>query len=43
MTEEQMKVILSTIKSEDFYDWYMSLSTEDIALYKKVFESLDKK
>ena len=43
MTEEQMKVISATIKSEDFSIWYESLSDADKAIYIKVFESLHKK
>ena len=43
MTEEQMILILSAIKSEDFSGWYESLSDADKVLYKIVFESLHKK
>jgi hypothetical protein len=43
MTEGQMKVILATIKSEDFSTWYESLSDADKVLYKIIFESLHKK
>jgi len=43
MSEEQMKKILSTIKSDDFAIWYESLSDDNKVLYKKVFENLHKK
>ena len=43
MSEEQMKKIVSTIKSNDFSIWYESLSDDDKVLYKKVFENLHKK
>ena len=43
MTEEQMKLILSTIKSEDFSAWHDSLSDADKVIYKIVFENLHKK
>jgi len=43
MTEQQMKLTLSAIKSGDFATWYGGLSDAGKVLYKTVFESLHKK
>jgi len=42
MSEGQMKIIMLTIKSENFYKWYGSLSDDDRVMYKMVFDSLTK-